>query len=72
MYLLASTAQPSPDPTLCVQERALCSTERYLPAQYLAVKAALLKIQEGKGHVSRADVKQLPFQVGDGSARVVL
>ncbi|GAB4822858.1 hypothetical protein N2152v2_009904 [Parachlorella kessleri] len=60
--LLDITSLPDAE-ALTQKERALCSTERYLPAQYLAVKAALLKIQEGKGHVSRADVKQLPFQV---------
>lgn len=53
--------QHQPPPPL--QERALCATERYLPAQYLAVKAALLRVQDVKGHVSRADVAQLPFKV---------
>ena len=66
MLQSATSSQHSLPSSQCflAQERALCSSERYLPAQYLAVKAALLKIQEGKGHVSRADVKQLPFHVG--------
>lgn len=41
----------------------LCATERYLPAQYLAVKAAALKLQEQRGRVARADILRLPFQV---------
>ncbi len=46
-----------------LQERVLCATERYLPAQYLAVKAAALKLQEQRGRVPRADFQRLPFQV---------
>lgn len=46
-------------------ERALCAAERYLPAQYLAVKAAALRLQEARGRVTRQDVQRLPFQVDD-------
>ena len=49
-----------------MQERTLCATERYLPAQYLAVKAAALKLQEQRGgRLSRADFQRhlAPFQV---------
>ena len=48
------------------QERTLCATERYLPAQYLAVKAAALKLQEQRGgRLPRADFQRhlAPFQV---------
>lgn len=46
-----------------LQERTLCATERYLPAQYLAIKAAVLKQQEQRGRVPRAEILRLPFQV---------
>ena len=52
------------------QERNLCAAERYLPAQYLAIKAAILKQQELKGRVPRNDILKLPFKVlGRGTLR---
>lgn len=41
----------------------LCAAERYLPAQYLAIKAAVLKLQEQRGRVAKSDIQRLPFQV---------
>ena len=61
-HLLTLSLPPLPS-LYCPQERVLCSTERYLPAQYLAVKAAALRLQEQQGSVSRADM-----QVGGGGA----
>lgn len=45
------------------QERHLCASERYLPAQYLAIKAAVLEVQERRGVVTPGDVTALPFKV---------
>lgn len=55
---------PAPPPP--PQERNLCATERYLPAQYLAIKAAALKLQEARGRLPRQDFLRLPFQVDPG------
>lgn len=44
------------------QERNLCAAERYLPAQYLAIKAAVLKLQETRGRVPRGEMLKLSFQ----------
>ncbi|KAL4853568.1 Transcriptional adapter ADA2 [Chlorella vulgaris] len=60
--LLDITSLPDAEP-LNQQERTLCATERYLPAQYLAIKAAVLKQQEQRGRVPRAEILRLPFQV---------
>jgi hypothetical protein len=60
--MLNASHMPSPLPTP-LQERHLCATERYLPAQYLAVKAAVLKLQEQRGRVAKADLLRMPFQV---------
>lgn len=48
---------------MLLQERRLCAAERYLPAQYLAIKAEVLAIQEDKGSVKPEDVTALPFKV---------
>lgn len=45
------------------RERELCANERYLPAQYLAIKQEALKIQKEKGLCSKEDVLSLPFLV---------
>ncbi|PSC69078.1 transcriptional adapter ADA2-like isoform X1 [Micractinium conductrix] len=60
--LLDITALPDVGP-LSQRERNLCAAERYLPAQYLAIKAAILKQQELKGRVPRNDILKLPFKV---------
>lgn len=57
---------PPPVATLLPQERHLCAAERYLPAQYLAIKAAALKLQEARGRLPRQDFLRLPFQVDPG------
>jgi transcriptional adapter 2-alpha len=44
-------------------ERLLCALERYLPAQYLAVKAAALEMQTKNGGVLKEDLLGLPFKV---------
>jgi len=49
-----------------MQERHLCAAERYLPAQYLAIKAAALKLQDARGRLPRQDFLRLPFQVDPG------
>ncbi|PRW56050.1 histone acetyltransferase complex component [Chlorella sorokiniana] len=63
--LLDITSLPDSEP-LSRQERNLCATERYLPAQYLAIKAAALKLQEARGRLPRQDFLRLPFQVDPG------
>ncbi|KAL4451456.1 hypothetical protein ABPG75_007118 [Micractinium tetrahymenae] len=60
--LLDITSLPDVEP-LSQRERNLCAAERYLPAQYLAIKAAVLKLQETKGRVPRGEMLKLPFQV---------
>lgn len=45
------------------QERHLCATERYLPAQYLAIKAEVVALQQAQGCVRPEDVTSLPFKV---------
>lgn len=68
--LLDVAALPDTGP-LTENERSLCAMERFLPAQYLAVKAEAAKMQSEKGSVSRADVQGLPFLVDpDRSARL--
>lgn len=62
--LLDITSLPDAE-ALTRAERNLCATERYLPAQYLAVKAAALRLQDQKGRVSRQDVTRMPFQVDE-------
>lgn len=49
--------------TLTREEKALCAAERYLPAQYLAVKLQVLRLQETRGGVCQDDVVSLPFAV---------
>ena len=60
--LLDIAALPDIEP-LTARERSLCANQRYLPAQYLAVKADALQIQAEKGVVSVEDMLQLPFKV---------
>lgn len=45
------------------KELDLCVNERYLPAQYLAIKHEALKIQQEKGRCTKEDVVGLPFFV---------
>eukprot|EP00887_Chlorella_sp_A99_P002907 scaffold6.g2907.t1 len=54
------------------RERQLCACERYLPAQYLAVKALALRMQEEGGAVSRAAFQAgLPYELtSDRSSRL--
>ncbi|KAI7838949.1 hypothetical protein COHA_007308 [Chlorella ohadii] len=63
--LLDITSLPDAEP-LSRQERHLCAAERYLPAQYLAIKAAALKLQDARGRLPRQDFLRLPFQVDPG------
>lgn len=44
-------------------ERALCATERYLPAQLLAIKAAAAEIKAKTGKLEKQDMLSLPFKV---------
>lgn len=44
-------------------ERKLCAAERYLPAQYLTIKAEIMKKQERNGYVVKNDILSLPFAV---------
>ncbi|KAL6768288.1 hypothetical protein ACKKBF_B38535 [Auxenochlorella protothecoides x Auxenochlorella symbiontica] len=60
--LLDITALPDAE-VLLQQERHLCASERYLPAQYLAIKASVLEVQERRGVVTPGDVTALPFKV---------
>ncbi len=53
------------------EERRLCTNERYLPAQYLAIKADILRIQQTKGLVTKADILALPYAV-DGERLIRL
>lgn len=56
---------------LTQKERQLCANERYLPAQYLAVKAEVARMQKEKGGVTKHDVQNLPFLVDkDRSGRL--
>jgi transcriptional adapter 2-alpha len=55
-------------PPLSAAERELCAKERYLPAQYLAVKAEVAAAQAAAGSVPRALVLALPFAVDAGRA----
>lgn len=65
--LLDIASLPDGDP-LTVKERRLCANERYLPAQYLAMKAEMAALQERQGFVSREDVEALPFLIGKDRA----
>lgn len=56
------TSLPDSGP-LNEEERRLCSNERYLPAQYLAIKADILRLQQTKGLVSKEDMLALPYAV---------
>lgn len=68
--LLDVASLPDIEP-LTAKERQLCANERYLPSQYLAIKAESLAKQESQGGVSRSDVENLPFLVGkDRAARL--
>ena len=60
--LLDITCLPDVRP-LSRRERELCSAERFLPAQYLALKADVAAQQAQRGSVSRADVQALPYLV---------
>ena len=60
--LMDLTSLPDVAP-LTQSERRLCATERYLPAQYLAIKAEIMKKQEKNGHVSKNDILSLPYAV---------
>ncbi|KDD74141.1 hypothetical protein H632_c1538p0, partial [Helicosporidium sp. ATCC 50920] len=51
------------------EEVALCAQERYLPAQYLAIKAAALGRLRARGGLEPADMPALPFDVD--AARIV-
>ena len=62
--LLDVTSLPDSEP-LTQEERRLCATERYLPAQYLAVKAAMMRKQEEEGFVTKKDILSLPFAVDE-------
>lgn len=62
--LLDVTSLPDADP-LTQDERNLCASERYLPAQYLAVKAEIMKKQEQNGHVTKNDILSQPFAVDE-------
>lgn len=62
--LLDVTSLPDSEP-LTQEERRLCATERYLPAQYLAVKASMMKKQEEEGFVTKKDILSLPFAVDE-------
>ena len=53
------------------EERRLCANERYLPAQYLAIKADVLRLQQTKGLVRKADMLALPYAV-DGERLIRL
>ena len=41
----------------------MCATERYLPAQYLAIKAEIVALQKAQGCVRSEDITNLPFKV---------
>lgn len=60
--LLDITVLPDAE-SLSGPERMLCAAERYLPAQYLAVKAAALELQAKNGGVTKQDLLGLPFKV---------
>jgi transcriptional adapter 2-alpha len=60
--LLDVTSLPDSGP-LNEEERRLCANERYLPAQYLAIKSEILKIQEKNGFVTGEDMLDLPYAV---------
>ena len=62
--LLDLTSLPDSEP-LTQEERRLCASERYLPSQYLAVKAAIMKKQDEHGFVTKTDMLSLPFAVDD-------
>lgn len=65
------TALPDSEP-LDAEERRLCCNERYLPAQYLAIKTEILKIQEKNGVVTKHDMLALPFAVdGERALRLL-
>ncbi len=52
--------------SLNAQERSLCANQRYLPAQYLCVKAEAMRLQAEKGSVSLDDMFKMPFKVSQG------
>ena len=60
--LLDIAALPDIEP-LNSRERALCANQRYLPAQYLAIKADTVRMQSEKGAVSLQDMLKLPYKV---------
>lgn len=62
--LLDVTSLPDAEP-LTQDERSLCASERYLPAQYLAVKANIMRKQEQNGFVTRNDILSQPFAVDE-------
>jgi transcriptional adapter 2-alpha len=63
--LLDIASLPDIEP-LNAQERSLCANQRYLPAQYLCVKAEAMRIQDEKGSVSLDDMFKMPFKVSQG------
>ena len=63
--ILDIAALPDIEP-LNASERNLCAHQRYLPAQYLAVKAEALRMQDEQGYVSVDDLQKLPFKVSEG------
>jgi transcriptional adapter 2-alpha len=60
--LLDVTSLPDSGP-LNEEERRLCANERYLPAQYLAIKSDILRIQDKNGFVTRRDMLELAYAV---------
>lgn len=63
--LLDIASLPDIEP-LNAQERSLCASQRYLPAQYLCVKAEAMRLQAEKGSVSLDDMFKMPFKVSQG------
>lgn len=63
--LLDIASLPDIEP-LNAQERSLCANQRYLPAQYLCVKAEAMRLQAEKGSVSLDDMFKMPFKVSQG------
>ena len=63
--LLDIASLPDIEP-LNASERSLCANQRYLPAQYLCVKAEAMRLQAEKGSVSLEDMYKMPFKVSQG------
>lgn len=68
--LLDIAALPDAEP-LNQQERFLCATERYLPAQFLAIKAETLRVAGGQDPAPPPHLQQPPFRIDpERSARL--